>query len=381
MKHYYSKILILSLLAFCFKANAQCSSCTITISGTDVSNYIVNSGTTLCISPSGTATGLITVATGGILCNQGTINSTNLWVAGGTLNNYGTINTDKILTSGQGVFNNNGSVTMDSLLVTNIYSSLMNNGSISGLRLGNSDNSSIVNNGSITVDYMADSTASFTNNSSGSFIVNFDFANAYNSGFFNYGYYKVMRDFYNSTGSTFEISCMGIVGRDWYNTALISGPSSSCGGFNIAGASYNTGTVGSASTHVDLCDAGHPAWGIDGPSGTIASTTTYCTCTNICVAATGIEEAQKPLSATISSLYPNPAVGSLSVIINTDRAETLTAEVIDMTGRKQSLKIIKAEIGENKAIVDVSTLAQGTYIMKITDERQSQSVKLFNVSR
>jgi hypothetical protein len=365
-------------IALGLNANAQCTSCTTTITGTDAANHVIGSGQTFCISSTGICTGLITVGTGAILCNQGTINSTNLWVAGGTLNNYGTINTDKILVSGQGTASNYGAVTMDSLLVTNIYSLLTNNGTITGMRLGNSDNSSITNNGNITVDYMADSMASFTNNASGSFTVNMDFANAYNSGYWNYGYYKVSRDFYNSTNSTFEMNCMGIVGRDWYNTALLQGPTSGCGGFNIAGASYNTGTVGSSTTHVDLCDAGHPAWGIDGPGGTIATTTTYCTCSNTCVQTVGIKETELS-DAVISAVYPNPAVNAVSIIVNSKMSRSLLIEVYDMMGKKQISIPFETLQGENSVKLNVSSLAQGTYILSLTDEMQKQSKKMITI--
>lgn len=380
MKQHYPRILFIALMAFGLKANAQCSSCTITITGADAANHVVNSGTTLCISATGVVSGLITIGPGGSLCNQGTINSTNLWVAGGVFDNYGTANINKILTSGQGVMNNYDSVDMDSLLVTNIYSTLTNEGDITGIRLGNSEYSSITNNGNITVDYLGDSAASFTNNTTGSIIVNFDYANAYTSGFFNYGYFKVMRDFYNSTGSTFETSCMGIVGRDWYNTAIVAGPASSCGGFNIAGGSYNTGTIGSASTHVDICDAGNPPLGMDGPGGTIASTTTYCSCSNSCVQVTGIAAIESK-DVLISSVYPNPAVNSISVKINSKNTQSLVVEVYDMMGKKQLFTQMKAISGENQLELEISKLSQGTYILNVVDGQQLQSKQLFTVQK
>lgn len=379
MQNNYLKILLFAFMVFSVRSYSQCTSCTSTITGNDASNYVVSSGNTLCISSAGNATGLITVGTGGTLCNEGAINSTNLWVAGGVVNNYGTINTDKILVSGQGSFYNHSTVTMDSLLVTNIYSVLSNSGSITGIRLGNSDNSSITNAGNITVDYMADSAASFTNDATGSFNVNYDFGNAYNSGFFNYGYYKVMRDFYNSTSSTFETTCMGIVGRDWYNSALILGPTSGCGGFNIAGGSYNSGSIGSASTHVDICDAGNPTWGLDGPAGTIATTTTYCACSNNCMQLVNSIKPVESSDAIIVSLYPNPAVNSVSVLINSKRNETMIIEVYDMMGKKQLTRRLTSSVGENKLDLEISKLAQGTYILNVIDENQLQTKQMFSV--
>lgn len=378
MKKIYSMFLFIAVMALSQKINAQCISCTTTITGADAANHIVNAGTTLCISSTGTASGLITVASGGTLCNLGNINSSNVWIAGGTLNNYGGINTSNVLVSGQGTFNNNGTADIDSLLITNIYSTFTNNGSLTGMRLGNSDNSSITNNGNITVDYLGDSVAMFTNNVSGNLIVNYDFGNGYNSGFFNYGYVNIMRDFFNDGGSGVETSCMMLVGRDWYNTAIISVPSIvSCAGFYIAGGSYNTGTIGSSSSHVDLCDAGNPTWGIDGPGGTIASTTTYCACSNNCVA-TGINPVPES-NVMIEKIYPNPAVNNVSVMINSMEAGTFIAEVYDMSGKKQLSTIIKVNTGKNIIGFDLSVLAQGTYILKVTDSQNLQSKQIFNV--
>lgn len=378
MKNFYSTIFSFALFSFAIEANAQCGSCTTTITGSDVANHIVTSGT-LCITSTGSATGLITVSAGGTLCNQGTITSSNLWVAGGTFINYGVINTTNVLTSGQGDFTNYGLANIDSLLITNIYSTLNNLGTINNERLAVTDAANGSNYGTITTDFFGDSSASFTNNPSGSFTVNYDFGNAYNSGFFNSGYAKVSRDFYNSTGATFETFCMLAVGRDWYNSALILGPNTSCGGFNIAGGSYNSGTIGSASTHVDLCDAGHPTFGIDAPGGTIATTTTYCSCTNNCVVILGIKEAVLPGNISIKNIYPNPSVNDISIVIESKEKESLLIEVYDMMGRKQISSSLKANAGENKMNLEVSGLAQGAYILNITDEHQMSSKQMFNV--
>ncbi|MCE3281093.1 MAG: type sorting protein [Bacteroidetes bacterium] len=381
MKNNYFKVLIIAFMIFSVRSYSQCSSCTTTITGNDASNYVVSAGNTLCISATGNATGLITVGPGGILCNAGFVNSSNLWVAGGALENFGTINTSNILVSGQGMFNNNGTVQMDSLHVTNMGSQFFNQpyGTIIGIRLGNSDSSTFSNDGNITVDYMADSAAFFQNGSTGSFIVNVDFANAYNSSFWNSGYYKVMRDFYNSTGSTFDMNCMGIIGRDWYNSALIYGPQSGCGGFNITGGSYNSGAIGTSSSYVDICDAGNPTFGLDGPGGTISTTTTYCACSNSCVQGTIGIESFEATDAIILALYPNPAVNSISLLINAKRSETMSIEVFDMMGKKQLIRTMNSVIGENKLDLDISQLVQGTYILNVIDENQLQTKQMFNV--
>jgi hypothetical protein len=91
-------------------------------------NQIISAGQTLCISPTGTVTGLITVTTGGSVCNEGNINSSNFWVAGGTLRNYGNITVGNLLVSSAGTFTNYSVTDADSLLVTDASSNYINNG-------------------------------------------------------------------------------------------------------------------------------------------------------------------------------------------------------------------------------------------------------------
>lgn len=368
------------IVSLSLNLNAQCTSCTITISSADAANHIVSAGQTMCITSTGIATGLITITAGGTLCNQGTINSSNLWVQGGTFNNYGTTTTTDVLISSAGIFNNFGNATIDSLLVTQTNSTYTNNGTVTNIKFAVSSNASAINNGNITVDIMGDS-ACLAFNNYGNLTINYDFGNAYNSIFNNHGYMKIMRDFYNSYNSNFNVgNCMITVGRDWYNSAIVSALAGACGGFNIAASSLNSGTVGSSGGPVvDLCDAGHPALGIDAPGGTIASNTTYCTCTNNCVLVAGINEAAAQSNVLIQSIYPNPVANNLIIELKTNESELLQIEIVDMLGKKQILTTLKANVGENTTSVNVSNLAQGTYILKITDSHQLQATQMFNV--
>lgn len=380
MKKNYFKFLALGLFAFSMQSNAQCTSCTVTISAVDPTNYIVASGQTFCITPTGNMTGLITVNAGGIVCNQGTISSPYFWVNGGALNNYGTVNVSNLLVSNSGDYNNYLNSTHDSILITNTSSGLANSGTMTTIRLGNSDGAFILNTGSITADYIGDSVATFNNNSNSYLKINYDLYNAYSSTFTNVGYVDIDRDFLNSTSATFTTSCMIPVGRDWYNTATVSGPvlSSPCAGFNIVGASYNTGTIGSSTTHIDICDAGNPPLGLDGNTGTIASTTTYCSCSNVCTMPVGINESIQS-SVLIQNIYPNPSSSSLTIELQNKETEELIVEVMDMMGRKQSSVTINSNVGLTTSTIDLSKLAQGTYILSITDSKKLQSKQLFSV--
>jgi hypothetical protein len=331
-----------------------------TISGNDAAPHVVSAGITLCISSTGNATGDILV-NGGTLCNQGTINSGNILISSGAFYNHGNASIDSLLVSGSGAFHNTSS------------------GALSGVRLAVNSNGTISNSGSITEDFVGDSAGFFTNN--GSLNINFDFGNGYLSTFANFGYMNIGRDFFNSFNSYFTANCMLTVGRDWYNQATILGAASpSCGGFAIAGASYNSGTIGSASTHVDLCDAGHPVLGIDGNSGTIASTTTYCSCSNNCTLS-GILEPRGQSSVLIQKAYPNPAANLLYLNLKSENSEHLQAEVKDMTGKTIFSQPIYARAGETTVSLDVTRLAQGVYVLTILDSHQLTAKQLFTIEK
>lgn len=400
MNKIYSKILVIALSVFGLNANAQCTGCTQTIAGNDASNYLVGSGQVLCISSTGNATGMITVTSGGILCNQGSLNSTNVSIVGGILKNYGTINTGNILISAAGTYSNFATSIIDSLFVTQNSSKYVNQGTQVINAFAIADNANATNTGTITTNLFYDSLATFTNNgtisvtdmmglvyssnftNNGSLTVTNDFGHGYNSTFLNNGYMKVNRDFYNGNSSTFTTYCMMLVSRDWYNAATVNGPTlTSCGGFSITGISLNSGTVGSITTHVDICDAGMPGTGVDSNSGTIASTTSYCTCTNTCVTTVGIKEIPLQSSVLISNIFPNPASSSLTIDLNNKDSESLSIEIRDMMGRTVLTKTLAAKLGENQTEINVSALAQGSYILCVTDSHQLQTKRLFNVSK
>ncbi|MCW3102592.1 MAG: hypothetical protein JWO09_1032 [Bacteroidetes bacterium] len=380
MKNNYKKIIFLALMAFGLEAAAQCGTCTVTITGTDGSAHVVPAGTTLCIASSATVTGDILV-NGGTLCNQGTINSSNIAV---TTN---------------GTFNNYGVADIDSLLIIDAGSGLFNSGMLTGIRFATADGAMSTNNGSFTMNFMGDSIGTFINN--GTMLINNDFGNAYNSTFTNNGNFTVTNDFYNAYGATFTNNnymkivhdfynsntgivlskCMAVVQHDWFNSATVSGPgTSSCGGFAITGQSFNSGTIGTSAQHVDICDAGNPAGGMDGNIGTIASTTTYCACSNSCVPV-GITEQAAQSDLLITNVYPNPAVSSVSVVINSKGSGLFSVEVYDMMGKKKLATSMKASAGENNLSIDISQLAQGTYILSVTGAEQLQAKQMFNVSR
>ncbi|MDF2451969.1 MAG: hypothetical protein K0S26_1473 [Bacteroidota bacterium] len=403
MKKIYSALFLVIAMAFGMKVKAQCTGCTTNITGLNTSNHIISSGQTMCISATGTVTGLITVSSGGTLCNQGKIGSSNVLIAGGTFKNYGTIDTYSVTVSSAGTFTNYATALIDSLWITQANTTFINIGTQTGTAFAITENASATNNGTMTVFNQGDSLATFINNgnmtvthdcahsytstciNNGNMTINNDFFSTYGTTFTNNGYMNVVRDFVNSYGANFTTMCMINVGRDWWNTysAGIYGPAlASCGGFSVTGASYNTATLGSSTTHIDICDAGHPGTGIDGAGGTIASTTTYCTCTNSCaLVAVGVNELENKNSVFIETIYPNPTSNTLNIKLNNTNSETLLIEVMDMMGKTISTRTYAAYIGENELQLDVNALSQGTYILSLTDSKQLQAKRLFSITK
>lgn len=381
MKNNYSKLLLVAFVIFSVKMNAQCGTgCTITISSANSSNYTITSGQKMCITSTGSVSGLITIASGGILCNQGVVNSPNLWVAGGIFNNYGSMNTNLCMASQGATFYNYGTITIDSFLVSQSATTFVNNGTLDVNRFTTAQSATTTNNGTITSNYLYDSAAVFNNNLN--LTVNYDFGNSY-SGVFNCNnvnsFMTVNRDFYNAYSAVFNVGyCLINVGRDWYNSAQISGlTNGSCGGFAIAGLSLNSGIVGNTAMHIDLCDAGHPATGIDGNSGTISSSTTYCVCTNVCTMV-GIEEYSNE-NVLIANIFPNPTKDNLSVVLNNNKSGNVIIEIKNMLGQIVYSQNNILAAGENKILLNTTSLVEGMYILNVTDSKSNQMNKMFSV--
>jgi hypothetical protein len=392
IKRYFS--MTIAVLAASVQIQAQCGSCSTTISNANTANQLVSNGQTLCITSTGTLSGLITVLAGGKVCNQGLINSTNVWIAGGTLVNTGTININNITVSSAGSFTNEAMLDADSFLVISTNAKYVNNGTQINKAFATADHAFSVNNGTLTSNVIYDSIGDFTNN--GNIIVNDgfangwgstgvnngnisiakDFANGYNSVFINDKNMSVSRDFYNGNNSSYTTKCMVTVGGNWANSSTILGPGSSCGGFNIAGSSSNSGSVGSANSFIDLCDAGHPTGGIDVNLGTIASTTTYCSCANNCVTV-GIKEILSSLSSLM--IYPNPASAYMKIRFTSIGQQRLSIAVKDMMGRTVLTQTQESFAGNNELEIITGSLAEGTYVISISDAQQIAVNRMFTV--
>lgn len=336
-------LLLFVFLSFASIASAQCAGCTTNVTGLSGSNYVVNAGQKLCISPTGTLVGYVAV-NGGTLCNQGTISSTNLLVSNG------------------GYFVNYGVLQIDSLLVEDSGSKYDNYGSCLHARFATITGGTSTNYSDIITDYIGDSLSVVKNY--GNITVNYDLYNTGMANFQNFNYMKISRSFYNSGPANFYTTCKINVGQNWYNTGYIVG-TAGCAGFDIGGYSANSGTVGpTAATKVDICGAGSPT-SFDANTGNI-SNTTFCSCTNSCApVVTG--EKENELNAISQTLYPNPCTQTCS----TDYKETVgSAHVLNSLGQ-----LVKADVKISGTKVEVTTtdLGRGIYFLEVVSESGKMS--------
>jgi len=72
----------------------------------------------------------------------------------------------------------------------------------------------------------------------------------------------------------------------------------------------------------------------------------------------------KPTSLTISSVYPNPSVKELNMVLLSPIADDVKIVVTDITGKVLLQKAVIVSQGDNKVQLNVQSLSQGTYIVK-----------------
>jgi hypothetical protein len=70
----------------------------------------------------------------------------------------------------------------------------------------------------------------------------------------------------------------------------------------------------------------------------------------------------------IDGLFPNPANDVVNVLVSVPGRTKLTMLVTDMAGRTLSQKVVSAETGSNTIQLDVSSIARGTYLVRVVCE-------------
>lgn len=273
----------LSLLFLLFTAGnlttqAQCTSCTYTLSANSNANYNLNPGQTLCIQPGVIYTGNLDI-NGGTLCNRGTVGSGNINFNSGNIYNYGTFNRSSGFNF-SGTFENYGTATFGGSLNINSGGRLINaansvltiNGSVS-------NNGSIDNRGRMNVkgDFTVNGGGSFTNGSNASLIVTG--GNYQNNGTSeNNGSVEISGSFTNNGGGRYINNFKTTVFGNFMNNGTITGDLVGCNSFTVGGSSVVQNGGGSI-TNNDFCAAMYPSKNFSTNNGS-TSNTTFCTCTS-----------------------------------------------------------------------------------------------------
>lgn len=74
---------------------------------------------------------------------------------------------------------------------------------------------------------------------------------------------------------------------------------------------------------------------------------------------------EKPKSFSIEGIFPNPASTTVNVIINSLKKEEVTMVLMDVNGKTIRQKVVNAEIGSNTVPVEIGSLANGSYLVKV----------------
>ncbi|HEX7905115.1 MAG TPA: T9SS type A sorting domain-containing protein [Chitinophagaceae bacterium] len=78
-------------------------------------------------------------------------------------------------------------------------------------------------------------------------------------------------------------------------------------------------------------------------------------------------DGDKPVLLKVEGTFPNPATTTINLQIASPGKGKVTASLSDMTGKMVMQKIINVEAGRNIVPIDVSQLANNSYLLKVTD--------------
>ena len=90
----------------------------------------------------------------------------------------------------------------------------------------------------------------------------------------------------------------------------------------------------------------------------------------------GVEE----LGANIDmSIYPNPTEADVSVVFHLNKAQKMTAQIIDVRGKVIESHLLHANEGKNTLILETSKLSQGSYTIKLNSASASSSMPFYKI--
>lgn len=84
-------------------------------------------------------------------------------------------------------------------------------------------------------------------------------------------------------------------------------------------------------------------------------------------------KSEKTRTLTLDGLYPNPATTVVNALISAPNEDKVTIVVTDITGKAIFQQIANVEIGSTTLPIDVSSLAAGTYWMKLVCNSNCES--------
>ena len=356
------KISLLVIMVACLPGKnlgQTCTTCTDTVTALDTMPWVIPIGMKLCIDSGGTLMGNISL-TGGELCNNGVINSANIaMITSSTLNNYGTVNSANLAIDVSSIFRNYGDATVTDIGMTT-FGALENYNVFLCTDLASSSNSTIANDFDMTIGNMAISDTYFSN--TGVLVVNFNFATSISDVVENSGSMHFKGNFVNSPGCTFNTTCMIQVDGDWTNSGTMTGPMTSCGGFNVKGISVNTGSFATDNSNLDICDTTAIFGGFDAPGGTVGNNVTNCVCSNTCSGVLGDNETGRLKKRLM--IYPNPSYGNVILEFENEPGKNYFLKIFDQRGRTV---LEESDILTGKIIIDGNRLAKGLYLLQLSD--------------
>lgn len=77
------------------------------------------------------------------------------------------------------------------------------------------------------------------------------------------------------------------------------------------------------------------------------------------------EQAKQRSAWAVTGIFPNPARSRMNVIINAPKADDVTVIIMDISGKIIKRQQVNTVTGPNTIPVNVSSLAQGTYLLKV----------------
>jgi hypothetical protein len=76
------------------------------------------------------------------------------------------------------------------------------------------------------------------------------------------------------------------------------------------------------------------------------------------------------------TIYPNPGNGVITLDFNTSNAKQTTIQLMDITGKMMLSENVNLAAGASKQTLDVSSIAKGSYFIKIMDKETVETKKL-----